>query len=735
MLPLRSVCVVNLGDGLAPALVGKFLHEMGAHVLRAPPPGNDPFPRLYPAYESLQHGVQLDIEAGRSAAALETLLKSADVCIIGGEDHPLLERVRHVPETVAAVNSRLIVLHIAGYPRDSAQADRPAVDVLVQARSGLVYEHYTHRPNLMAFQPSHYGAALQGLIGLLAALYARESDRCGQIVSTSMYEGALAWVNEWGKAEYPNEAFNLLPPKDPCPLILQCVGGDYIHVVLGSSGSKARLYEILGVDEPGIDPKDAGLPDASSGARKFFGDVDLLSSYATRWKRGDLLDALRKAGVAAAAIQSPGKCWGDAQVLHNRLLTSSANGVRCVGNPVITFGSPASARPTAPGSAQPLDGVRIVDFGTYVAGPFCSVHLRALGADVIKVEPAGGEPIRKLLRGYIAVNRGKRSIAVNLKTPQGGEIIRRLCARADVVTSNFRAGAAARLGIDASTLHRMRPEMVVLESSAFGKTGPNAEQSAFDLTMQAHCGHEFRAGGVGNPPLWNRATMIDYANGYLGAIAVLAALYHRARTGEGADLDMPLLNAGIYLLSELVQLGDGTFVGAPALNKEQTGFHPAESLYATADGWIAVAIRDDTAARRFLKILELDGTLGGDLARWGDAEAGVIANACRSWRCDELLTTLAAGGVWAEKCRAGEEAVTLADPELISRNTVRRCAHPQLGIVTGIGVLFSFSRSAVADARPAPLAGEHTREVLSELGYQSDEIESLISNGVATETK
>lgn len=209
------------------------------------------------------------------------------------------------------------------------------------------------------------------------------------------------------------------------------------------------------------------------------------------------------------------------------------------------------------------------------------------------------------------------------------EIAHRLCLQADVVTNNFRTGVSARLGIDAKTLHRMKPQLVVLESSAYGATGPKSGRAGFDMAFQALCGHEHRAGGRGNPPLWNRTSMVDYAGGLMGAIAILQALHNRAREGGGAELNVALMNAGIFLLSELIQRADETFAGAPPLCREQTGYHPAEQMYRARDGWLAVAARDDTSARALAEVLGLDMLKAKTRVDWNADDAGQIAKAVR----------------------------------------------------------------------------------------------------------
>jgi crotonobetainyl-CoA:carnitine CoA-transferase CaiB-like acyl-CoA transferase len=371
-----------------------------------------------------------------------------------------------------------------------------------------------------------------------------------------------------------------------------------------------------------------------------------------------------------------------------------------------------------------LSGVKVIDFGMFVAGPYSSVILRDLGADVIKVDPITGDPNRSIFRSWGAANRGKRCISLDLKNPEGLKIARALCAGADVVTNNFRPGVSARLGIDAQTLHALKPDLVILESGAYGDTGPRAQGAGFDMCFQALCGHDLRAGGVGNAPLWNRTSMVDFASGLLGAAALLQYLFVRAREGAGAALGTSLLNTGLYLLSELLQRADGRFEGAQPLNHQQTGYHPAEQIYQAADGWIAVAARDEAMAVRLIEALGLSATVRKPRENW-DAEVGaVIARTIRERSMAELARAFATADVWAEVCcRDGEES--LRDEELVRLGTVYESTHPQFGKVRQIGPLVRLAGSRPVPHGHAPLPGEHTDAILAEVGYGAAEIADL----------
>ena len=722
---LRGLKVVDLGLGMAAALVAKFLREAGATITRAEPPSGDPFYGVYPAYEMWRRGVELDSAAARSSERLDALLSGADVCIVGGEDFPGVERRRDAA-ALQARHPRLVVLDIEGYPSGTQHAGRPASDVLVQARSGLAFEHYTARPLLMGFEPSSYGAALNGLAGLFAALLQREGTGAGQLVSTSLFEGALSWpMLLWVQAERPTPASSFVMPKDPWPLIFQCADGVWVQIVLGSSGSKYKLYRILEIDDPTIDVNDSGMPKPTADSKNFFGDVDLLARHVRKFDSTKLLAAIHAAGLPAEPVLPPGGCWDDPQVVYNRIIVREPDGMRHVGHPIYGRTSPAPRRPPVHTGPRPLSGMRVIDFGMFVAGPYSAVLLADLGADVIKVESTAGDPNRSIFRAYTAANRCKRAIMLDLKAPDGLKIAQRLCMGADIVMNNFRPGVSARLGIDAKTLHALKPELIVLESAAYGSGGPRAEGAGFDMCFQALCGHDFRAGGAGNAPLWNRTSMVDFAAALIGAVGVLQKLYERARTGAGAEIGAGLMNTGLYLLSELIQHRDGHFEGAPLLNHEQTGYHPAEQLYQAADGWIAIAARDEAMARRLIGVLGIGRTVTAARSAWGPAEGEAIAAAIRERRQAELLEALARAEVWAEPCCVAGEKQNLTDPDLKRLGAVVTTQHPQFGSVAQIGQLVRLSAARADSAKHAPLPGEHTGELLAELGLKDPEVREL----------
>jgi crotonobetainyl-CoA:carnitine CoA-transferase CaiB-like acyl-CoA transferase len=725
--PLESIAglkVIDAAFGMSAALASKLFVDLGATVTRVALDGGDPFDAVYPAHAFWREG-----QTTATPVEAEALLAEADVCVIGGEDYPGLTRAWRAAD-LALRHPRLIVVDLTGYI-DGAEA-RPAVDLLVQARTGLVNEQLPDRPVRFSMPLPSYGAALMAHVGLWTALIDRERTGKGCVVRSSLQQGAaLFWSQIWMEATEADAVFDKLPPKGVEHLIFECADGLYFHFVMGVPGAVASVHRILGL-EGDVDPKERGTPTLARGLKGYFADADLMAPAIRKWTRPDILEAFWAAGIPAEPVLSPGQCWDDPQVEAIGALRSGLDGVRGVAAPLsITPAGPVQTARTelGGGTKGPLSGIRVIDLGNFIAGPFASKHLADYGADVIKIEPPGGLANLTGLRNVWVSNRGKRSISVDMKAPEGAAITRRLCEGADVVHHNFRLGVAERLNLDPASLRESRSDLVTLQTRAYGATGPKAARPGFDMVMQALSGHEVRAGGQGNKPMWYRSALLDFATGTLGAIAILVGLYNRSRTGQGADADSSLLNTALFMMSELIQTPDGEFAGAPILNPERTGFHPAEQLYQTRDGWIAVAARTEAMAEAFAKAIG-----AGDLGArrdWSHDQAALIAERIATFDTDALLETLAAADVWAERCVEGGWARMRDDAQARRQNLVISAPDTTYGEVTStFGPLVTLSTWTPETFASSPAHGEHTRAILEDLGFDADAISTLYADKI-----
>ena len=232
----------------------------------------------------------------------------------------------------------------------------------------------------------------------------------------------------------------------------------------------------------------------------------------------------------------------------------------------------------------------LVDFGQYLAGPFGPMIIGDLGAEVIKVEPVTGDGMRLAGKPFFGCQRGKRSAAIDLKTPAGHELALELIERADIVHHNMTAGVANKLGIGYADAEAVNPDVVYCNTWAYGLEGPLAHFGGLDPLYQAATGLEYEAGAAhtGNPPLYYRFGMCDAANAMLSVVGCLAALYHQRRTGAGQELWTSLLDGGAVFASDAV-LVDGEPVARPRLDQGQHGIDACYRLYETRDGWIQIA--------------------------------------------------------------------------------------------------------------------------------------------------
>ncbi len=388
----------------------------------------------------------------------------------------------------------------------------------------------------------------------------------------------------------------------------------------------------------------------------------------------------------------------------------------------------------------PLSGVVVLDLGQYLAGPYGPMLLGDLGAEVIKVEPVRGDGMRMVGKPFLGCQRGKLDIAVDVKDPDGQEVVFRLAELADVVHHNMTKGTAARLGIDYEALKARNPDLVHCNTYAYGAEGPLSEFGGLDPLYQAACGLEYEAGPVaeGNPPLYLRFGMADTANAMVSVVGVLAALFHQRRTGEGQDLWTSLLNGAAVFSSDVFLVDGKPGPARPTLDRRQTGFSPCHRLYETQDGWIQVAAFGEGQWVQLCRVLRQP-----DLERFDSVEARIAAceaiepaveRAFRTQTAPAWQILLTEAGVPAEvsiDTNDGELPLHDADNERLG--LVTEYEHPTLGRIRQFGTLIDFSETPTGPYAPAPLAGQHTRTIMERLGYAEDEIAALLERGVIYE--
>jgi crotonobetainyl-CoA:carnitine CoA-transferase CaiB-like acyl-CoA transferase len=386
-----------------------------------------------------------------------------------------------------------------------------------------------------------------------------------------------------------------------------------------------------------------------------------------------------------------------------------------------------------------LEGVRLIDFGQYLAGPFGPMVIGDLGADVIKVEPITGDGMRMAGQPFFGCQRGKRSLALDLKKERGHEIALQLVERADIVHHNMTAGVAVRLGIGYEDCKRVKPEIVYCNTWAYGLEGPLAHFGGLDPLYQASAGLEYEQGPVreGNTPNYLRFGMTDTANAMLSVVGCLAALYHRKVSGEGQELWTSLLDGGSMFASDAI-LVDGEAYPRPRLDKAQTGTDALYRLYETQEGWLQIAVMEDAQWVSLCAALG-DPELATDPRFATPAARSENRRQLESLLEPRFLTRTAivwsrwfdAAGIPNEVAidpKAGERVMFDADNERLG--LVAEYDHPLLGRIRQFGSLIDFSETPGEISGPPPMVGEHTREILEWLGYSEADMDELKAEGV-----
>jgi crotonobetainyl-CoA:carnitine CoA-transferase CaiB-like acyl-CoA transferase len=395
----------------------------------------------------------------------------------------------------------------------------------------------------------------------------------------------------------------------------------------------------------------------------------------------------------------------------------------------------------------PLVGMRVVDLSHVMAGPVCGLMLADMGADVIKVEKAaGGDDSRRMLppdikgeaAAFMMMNRNKSGIALDLKHGMGKDILKRLVATADVLIENYRHDTLDKLGLGYEDLKKLNPGLIYCAISGFGRTGPFAEQGGYDLIAQGMSGLMSITGeGPGRPPVKVGSPACDITAGILGAMGVCAAYAHKLRTGEGQLVDTSLFEAGITLTywQSAICLATGISPGPMG------SAHPLNAPYQafeTKDGWMNVGAANQKFYPQLCEMLGQpqladDPRFRSGRDRMNNLEALIAeltphfkVRTTAEWLAELERLEIPAGPVLS----IGEMQT---HPQTLAREMVPAVNHPTAGRVQTIGLPVKFSATPGAVLTPAPLFGQHTREVLTEAGFSAAEIDALVAEGAAKE--
>jgi crotonobetainyl-CoA:carnitine CoA-transferase CaiB-like acyl-CoA transferase len=391
-----------------------------------------------------------------------------------------------------------------------------------------------------------------------------------------------------------------------------------------------------------------------------------------------------------------------------------------------------------------LDGIRVIDLSRVIAGPWCGALLADLGADVIKVEDTGpGDESRTWpphkdgeAAAYLLFNRNKRGIALDLKTPEAVEVVKRLVKGADVLVENFRTGTMESFGLGYDVLAEINPRLIYCSVSAFGRTGPRKDSPGYEALMQAFSGIMSITGEPGGQPVRAGVSFLDLTTGILCALGVSNAIILRQRTGLGQRVDGSLLETAVSLLAFHAE----GYLLTGAIPRALGSGHPSLSPYRNfkcRDGqWIFIAAANDRFWQKFAKALgltELAADLRfeknqGRVANRTELE-GILEKTISALDREPLLKRLEEADVPATPVNTVDQVMN--DPQTAERGIIQRVVHPKLGEIPVVGTPLKFSRMSPGVRRAAPLRGEHTDTVLADLGYTPEQIKALRDKKVA----
>ena len=752
---LSGLRVVDHTD-MRGALCGRILGDLGAEVIRVSP---------MPDPDGLDHSHRNANKAAGDPAKLEALMAHADLIIdnTGLDLDDLTER-----------HAQLVVVALTDMGLTGPRSDWKLEPLPAFASSG---GHFLSgfRDKSPCWHPgylAHDCASVFGAIGGLAAVMDRRRHGQGQVVEISVQEASLSGLNPWSVLipdyvrhfpELPGEGrrnadgnYWIFPARD-----------GWVRTVIGTPYQWTGFVEVL------------GNPDALTGPEWADGvfrgrNRDVIHMVAdeitSQRDRTDLFEHGLAAGTTIGVIQSPSEFANHPQVAGRGFFRRDVEGSEGLPMPDAPWklsGTPAGVRRRAPqsvdevvqfrdrpaenpwsGSAdssgengQLLAGVRVVEFGMAAVVPEATWMLSDLGADVIKIESvAHPDSLRFAGRGdlnkafpFNAESRGRRSVALDLNTEKGRELALELFMAADVVAENLRGGSLDKLGLGWDDMSAKRPDLVYVCSQGYGRGGPMGKMPAYGPLNASFAGAHW---------LWNHADVPfpcgttlnhpDHIAGKLLAVAVLAALDHKQRTGQGQLIDMAQTEAAAYLIGEVYMGAEAAGADPESRGNRSDTVAPHDVYQAGGDDeWVALACHDDQSWQRCCEVIGVEN-------RWPDnadrlADVAAVDAAVAAWMAQGLAADraerLQAAGVSAMPVMGPYDH--LGDEHLAARGALDVLEHPVVGKETHVGNPIRFSLTTTRTAGPSPLLGVDTVEVLEEvLGIPPDEAEALVEAGI-----
>lgn len=778
---LDGLTVVNLGSDLDSAYAAKLLSDLGARAIWIEPPAGAPLRRRPPVTDGAAHGaIFAHLASGAESVAptdhadarriLRSLLAQADVLLTDGAS-------RWQQDLPPAPQPRLITADLSAWGRSGPCADWKASDIATWAMGGYMY--FTGEPDreplLIPGSQSQIHAGVHCALAILAALRERRRSGHGQQLEVSQLEANLsahAWlVSSWIASGQllPRTGHDFTKTRDGWAHFMQMVPNPNVFLLIDQP---ERIDE---VDTNNIDAWRAAVAgvyrDVEAWAQDYDAEEVAARAQELRVACTPMLDAAgldRNIQLAArewwetdtdpelGELRFPGPAYKLSRTPARRAGSAPRPGQHTDAIRAEFAARPAASPPSAaPTDEPPLAGLRVVELTANWAGPIAGRHLGDLGADVIKVEWAARPATRALFMPgptqdpqrypydramyFNLLNRNKRDVVIDLAAEEGKQVFRELIASADVFIENNSARVMPNLGLGYDAMREVNPRLIYVSMSGFGATGPWRDWSAYGSNIEASSG---LASVTGYRPEQVYRTPIFYADPVAGnhaAVAILAALEERERSGAGQYIDIALNEAGAcHFLEMLLDYQATGTVRGPQGNRDARFAPQGAYRCAGEDCWLALSVQNDEEWPLLARAIGR-----GDLA--DDPELSTLA--ARQSRHDELDAAISAWTTQYEQYeaawllqRAGVSAAPilanwqiLADPHLFHRNFYIPIEHPVVGVYPYPSWPWHFSRTPARVTRAAPRFAEHNRQILAEINLSQEQIEALYESGVTSD--
>ncbi|MDP6607211.1 MAG: CoA transferase, partial [Dehalococcoidia bacterium] len=732
---LDGIRVIDFGQYIAGPMAAMLLADQGADVVRVDPPSGPAMDA--PANVTWNRGkrsIALDLKAADDLDIARRLIEHADI-VIENFRPGVMDRLGLGAEAMTGTHPGLVYCSMPGFAADDPRAQVPAWEGVVAAASGTyggraIGGDASRQPVYTAVPIASVYAAFQAAVTVTMALNARDRDGVGQRVEVPLFDGMFAAIGSRGHRVH--EA----PVPDMRGMLswstqFQCEDGQWVYFMTGNTRTRdvAAAAGVSDWYERGMFDRERLAADDELAAEQAKRAPELFQSRtAQEWE-----DLVASAEGECAVCNTTEEWLSHPHALGSEIIIESEHpdlgSIRQPGLNVRLSESPGSIRwaapqldehrddvlgeldrlppPPAPASIDAtmraaLEGVKVLDLCIILAGPTCGRTLAEFGADVIKID----NPNRGTIAFHNDVNRGKRSMLLDLKTEEGVATFWDLVDEVDVVVQNYRKGAVDKLGIGYEDVRKRRPDIVYASLNAYGHVGPWAGRPGHEQLGQAVTGMQRRYGGDGRPTLQPFAVN-DYGTGFMGAYGVALALLHRNRTGQGQHVDSSLAYTATMLQSPFMLDYEGKQWDEPS-GQDAVGSGPLHCAYEASDGWLFIGAQD-----RDLPRLDAVEGMSGVEGLSGDALEGTLAARLAGEPVETWVGRFAAADIGVSPVLMDARQL-MEDPWVVDRGLSVTREHDGVGLVTTTGPGPRLSRSPLRPGNPASAPGADARDVLAE---------------------